>query len=64
MTLQDKLDWVMGIWHEDKAFIGDIICENVNCANYGNFTNCYDDTKVECYQHTLFKKGVNDQNGN
>jgi len=58
MTLQDKLDWVMGIWYEEKPFVGDIVCERTDCPNYGSFTNCYDDTREECYQYRLFKKEV------
>ena len=64
MTLQDKLDWVMGIWHESQAYIGEIVCENKDCPNFGSFTNCYDETRKECYYYTLqsrIKKDVNKQ---
>jgi len=56
--LQDRLDWIMGVWHEeDKAYIGDIVCENTDCSNFGNFTNCYDESRETCYQYSLFIKG-------
>ena len=39
---------------EPTPYDGELVCENNDCSNRGQFSNCYNDMKKECYQYTLF----------
>lgn len=58
-TLTDKINWLMGVRFEDTNVAysrKEIVCRNFDCADRGQYTNCYSSGVDDCYLHTLWKK--------
>ena len=48
---------------EPISYSGRLVCENNDCSNCGQFSNCYNDMKRECYQYVLFYNQKFDEQG-
>jgi len=62
MTLQEKINWLMGVRFEDTREIAkddhpsEIVCQVPNCNDRGNYKNCYDKKKMrKCHKYIIYR---------